>query len=41
MKLTQENEKLEAELKAMSERLEAMERRRAQLLAKGQEKPSS
>jgi predicted nuclease with TOPRIM domain len=40
MKLTQENEKLEAELKAMSERLEAMERRRAQL-AKGQEKPSS
>lgn len=36
MKLAQENEKLQAELKAMAERLDAMERRRAQLVAKEQ-----
>ena len=44
MKLSQENEKLQAELKAMAERLDAMERRRAQLAAKEQkilEEPSS
>lgn len=36
MKLAQENEKLQVELKAMAERLDAMERRRAQLAAKEQ-----
>jgi outer membrane murein-binding lipoprotein Lpp len=43
-KLTQENEKLQAQLKAMAEQLEAMERLRAKLAAKEQknvEKPSS
>lgn len=44
MKLTQENEKLQAQLKAMADQLEAMERLRAQLVSKEQnivEKPSS
>ncbi|KAF8163245.1 hypothetical protein B0H34DRAFT_672291 [Crassisporium funariophilum] len=44
MKLAQENEKLKAELKAMTDRLEAAERRRAQLKTKEQkimEDPSS
>jgi outer membrane murein-binding lipoprotein Lpp len=36
LKLTQENEKLQAQLKAMAEQLEAMERMRAQLVAKEQ-----
>ncbi|KAF9457174.1 hypothetical protein BDZ94DRAFT_261882 [Collybia nuda] len=37
MKLSQENEKLKAELKAMSDRLEAAERRREELAKKEQE----
>ncbi|KAJ7063242.1 hypothetical protein C8F01DRAFT_1132100 [Mycena amicta] len=44
LKLTQENEKLKAELKAMSDRLEAAERRRLALARKEQhimEPPSS
>ncbi|KAJ7156028.1 hypothetical protein C8R43DRAFT_998918 [Mycena crocata] len=44
LKLSQENEKLKAELKAMSDRLEAAERRREQLARKQQhivEPPSS
>jgi len=44
MKLAQENEKLKAELKAMTDRLEAAERRREKLLYKEQtimEEPSS
>ena len=44
MKLAQENEKLKAELKAMTDRLEAAERRREQLTRKEQkvmEEPSS
>nr|GAT58732.1 predicted protein [Mycena chlorophos] len=44
MKLTQENEKLKAELKAMTDRLEAAERRRLALARKEQhimEPPSS
>jgi len=36
LKLTQENEKLQARLKAMAEQLEGMERLRAQLAAKEQ-----
>lgn len=36
LKLTKENEKLQAELNAMAERLEAVERRRAQLAEKEQ-----
>jgi hypothetical protein len=38
MKLSQENEKLKAELKAMSDRLEAAERRREELARKEQVK---
>jgi hypothetical protein len=38
MKLAQENEKLKAELKAMSDRLEAAERKRLELARKGQDK---
>ncbi|KAF8894522.1 hypothetical protein BD779DRAFT_1501587 [Infundibulicybe gibba] len=38
MKLSQENEKLNAELKAMTDRLEAAERRREELLQKSQQK---
>ncbi|KAJ7709960.1 hypothetical protein B0H17DRAFT_915578, partial [Mycena rosella] len=44
LKLSQENEKLKAELKAMSDRLEAAEKRREQLARKQQqvmEPPSS
>ncbi|KAJ7940691.1 hypothetical protein B0H13DRAFT_25928 [Mycena leptocephala] len=44
LKLSQENEKLKAELKAMTDRLEAAERRREQLARKQQqvmEPPSS
>ncbi|KAJ7219220.1 hypothetical protein GGX14DRAFT_435135 [Mycena pura] len=44
LKLSEENEKLKAELKAMSDRLEAAERRREQLARKQQhimEPPSS
>lgn len=44
LKLAEENEKLKAELKAMTDRLEAAERRRAELLNKEQklfEEPSS
>ncbi|KAF8797967.1 hypothetical protein BYT27DRAFT_7265104 [Phlegmacium glaucopus] len=44
MKLAQENEKLKAELKAMTDRLEAAERRREKLAKKEQkimEEPSS
>jgi uncharacterized protein YigA (DUF484 family) len=44
MKLAQENEKLKAELKAMTDRLEDAERRREQLSRKEQkilEEPSS
>jgi hypothetical protein len=36
MQLAQENEKLEAELKAMTDRLEAAERRREKLAQKEQ-----
>ncbi|CAA7271757.1 unnamed protein product [Cyclocybe aegerita] len=44
LKLARENERLQAELKAMTERIEAAERRRAQLAEKEQkimEEPSS
>jgi hypothetical protein len=37
LKLAQENEKLKAELKAMSDRLEAAERRREELARKANE----
>lgn len=37
LKLAQENEKLKAELKAMSERLEAAERKREELVKKSKE----
>jgi len=39
LKLNEENERLQRELKMMSERLEAAERKRAQLQAKEQERP--
>jgi phage host-nuclease inhibitor protein Gam len=38
MKLSQENEKLKAELKAMSDRLEAAERKREELARSGRGK---
>ena len=37
MKLTEQNEKLKEELRAMTERLEAAERRRAELAKKAQQ----
>lgn len=36
LKLTEENEKLKAELKAMTDRIEAAERRKLQLMTKEQ-----
>lgn len=39
LKLNEENERLQRELKMMSDRLEAAERKRAQLQAKEQERP--
>jgi uncharacterized coiled-coil protein SlyX len=41
LKLSQENEKLKEELKALSDRLEAAERRRAQLANVDEQPPPS